>query len=67
MSNNPAKFAALEGYPLRIVERVALVTAPNAENIAYLSAKQSKLGHMLGLASKVGHAPDRSSERVVSR
>jgi hypothetical protein len=62
-----ASCAALEGYPLRIVERVALVTAPNAENIGYLSAKQSKLGHMLGLAAKVGHAPDRISERVVSR
>jgi 3,4-dihydroxy 2-butanone 4-phosphate synthase/GTP cyclohydrolase II len=49
MSNNPAKFAALRGYPLRIVERVPLVTAPNAENVAYLSTKQSKLGHLLGL------------------
>lgn len=49
MSNNPAKFAALRGYPLRIVERVPLVTAPNAENVAYLSTKQTKLGHLLGL------------------
>jgi 3,4-dihydroxy 2-butanone 4-phosphate synthase / GTP cyclohydrolase II len=49
MSNNPAKFAALRGYPLRIVERVPLVTAPNAENVAYLSTKQAKLGHLLGL------------------
>jgi 3,4-dihydroxy 2-butanone 4-phosphate synthase/GTP cyclohydrolase II len=47
MSNNPAKFAALEGYPLRIVGRVPLVTAPNAENAAYLFAKQTKLGHWL--------------------
>jgi 3,4-dihydroxy 2-butanone 4-phosphate synthase/GTP cyclohydrolase II len=50
MSNNPAKFAALEGYPLRIVERVPLVTPLNAENAGYLSAKQAKLGHWLGLA-----------------
>ncbi len=47
MSNNPAKFAALEGYPLKIVERVPLVTPPNAENVAYLSTKQTKLGHLL--------------------
>jgi 3,4-dihydroxy 2-butanone 4-phosphate synthase/GTP cyclohydrolase II len=47
MSNNPAKFAALAGYPLRIVDRVPLVTTPTAENAAYLSAKQTKLGHWL--------------------
>jgi 3,4-dihydroxy 2-butanone 4-phosphate synthase/GTP cyclohydrolase II len=50
MSNNPAKFAALEGYRLRIVERVPLVTPVNAENAAYLTTKQAKLGHTLGLA-----------------
>jgi 3,4-dihydroxy 2-butanone 4-phosphate synthase/GTP cyclohydrolase II len=47
MSNNPAKFAALEGYALRIVERVPLWTTPNAENAGYLSTKRSKLGHLL--------------------
>jgi 3,4-dihydroxy 2-butanone 4-phosphate synthase / GTP cyclohydrolase II len=50
MSNNPAKFAALAGCPLRIVERVPLVTPPNPENAGYLSTKQAKLGHLLGLA-----------------
>ena len=49
MSNNPAKFKELEGYSLRIVERVPLVTRPNPENIAYLSTKQLKLGHTLDL------------------
>jgi len=51
MSNNPAKFRELEGYSLRIVERVPLVTRPNPDNIAYLSAKQLKLGHTLDLPS----------------
>jgi 3,4-dihydroxy 2-butanone 4-phosphate synthase/GTP cyclohydrolase II len=46
MSNNPAKFAALEGYALRIVERVPLETRPNAENAAYLKTKAAKLGHV---------------------
>jgi len=46
MSNNPAKFAALEGYALRIVERVPLWTTPNAENAGYLSTKRAKLGHL---------------------
>jgi hypothetical protein len=27
-------------------------TVPNEENIAYLRAKQSKLGHLLGLGPK---------------
>jgi len=49
MSNNPAKFKQLDGYPLRIVERVPLLTRPTQENIAYLSAKQLKLGHTLGV------------------
>jgi 3,4-dihydroxy 2-butanone 4-phosphate synthase/GTP cyclohydrolase II len=54
MSNNPAKFAALAGYPLRIVERVPLVAAPNPENAGYLTAKKTKLGHVLDVA----HAGD---------
>jgi 3,4-dihydroxy 2-butanone 4-phosphate synthase/GTP cyclohydrolase II len=50
MSNNPAKFAALEGYALRVVERVPLLTSPTEENARYLSTKERKLGHLLGLA-----------------
>ena len=47
MTNNPAKYGGLEGYGLEIVERVPLQTEPNTENIAYLRAKQDKLGHLL--------------------
>ena len=66
MSNNPAKFAALEGYALRIVERVPLVTAPNAENAGYLSTKQAKLGHLLGLVQGVaGEAAPQQRMRAV--
>jgi 3,4-dihydroxy 2-butanone 4-phosphate synthase / GTP cyclohydrolase II len=49
MTNNPAKYGGLEGYGLEIVERVPLHTEPNQENIAYLRAKQDKLGHLLDL------------------
>jgi 3,4-dihydroxy 2-butanone 4-phosphate synthase / GTP cyclohydrolase II len=49
MSNNPAKFKQLDGYQLRIVERVPLITRPTQDNIAYLSTKQLKLGHTLGV------------------
>jgi 3,4-dihydroxy 2-butanone 4-phosphate synthase/GTP cyclohydrolase II len=68
MSNNPAKFAALEGYPLRVVERVPLVTPVHADNASYLSAKQAKLGHLLGITpggpgkGRVAVAP--TSERL---
>jgi 3,4-dihydroxy 2-butanone 4-phosphate synthase / GTP cyclohydrolase II len=47
MTNNPAKYGGIEGYGLEIVERVPLRTQPNHENIAYLRAKQQKLGHLL--------------------
>ena len=43
------QLAALSGYPLRIVGRVPLVTAPTSENAAYLSTKQAKLGHWLAV------------------
>ena len=39
----------IDGYGLEIVERVPLQTVPTDENIAYLRAKQSKLGHILGI------------------
>lgn len=47
MTNNPSKYAALEGYGLSIVERVPLETKPTAENIAYLKTKRDRLGHLL--------------------
>ena len=57
MSNNPAKFRELEGYPLRIVERVPLVTRPTADNLAYLSTKQIKLGHYLDVLAQAALPP----------
>ena len=45
LTNNPAKRAGLEGYGLRLVERVPLVTKPNEHNLNYLLTKQEKLGH----------------------
>jgi 3,4-dihydroxy 2-butanone 4-phosphate synthase/GTP cyclohydrolase II len=49
MTNNPAKYGGIEGYGLEIVERVPMPAEPNQENIAYLRAKQEKLGHLLDL------------------
>ncbi len=45
LTNNPAKRAGLEGYGLKIVERVALVAQVNEKNVNYLSTKKNKMGH----------------------
>lgn len=50
LTNNPTKRAGLEGYGLKIVDRVPLESPPNPENIRYLTTKKEKLGHLLGLA-----------------
>jgi len=47
LTNNPGKIVGLEGYGLRIVERVPLEVQPGPENRDYLAAKQQKLGHLL--------------------
>ncbi|HQU26230.1 MAG TPA: bifunctional 3,4-dihydroxy-2-butanone-4-phosphate synthase/GTP cyclohydrolase II [Acidimicrobiales bacterium] len=47
MTNNPAKYGGLEGFGLRIVERVALESQPTPFNIDYLRTKRERLGHLL--------------------
>jgi 3,4-dihydroxy 2-butanone 4-phosphate synthase/GTP cyclohydrolase II len=47
MTNNPAKLAGLEGYGLRIVDRVPLPVYPHPENIRYLRTKRDRMGHAL--------------------
>ncbi|MFN2442470.1 MAG: bifunctional 3,4-dihydroxy-2-butanone-4-phosphate synthase/GTP cyclohydrolase II [Thermoanaerobaculia bacterium] len=49
MTNNPAKYVAIEGYGLEIVERIQLEIAPSMGTRRYLEAKKNKLGHMLEL------------------
>jgi 3,4-dihydroxy 2-butanone 4-phosphate synthase/GTP cyclohydrolase II len=48
MTNNPAKYGGLEGFGLEVTDRVALESAPNPENIAYLRTKRERMGHLLG-------------------
>jgi 3,4-dihydroxy 2-butanone 4-phosphate synthase / GTP cyclohydrolase II len=47
LTNNPTKRAGLEGYGLKIVDRVPLESEPTAENVRYLRTKKEKLGHIL--------------------
>jgi 3,4-dihydroxy 2-butanone 4-phosphate synthase/GTP cyclohydrolase II len=47
LTNNPSKRAGLEGYGLKIVERLPLIAKPNEKNIDYLATKKNKMGHDL--------------------
>jgi len=58
MTNNPVKImeldqfgelrgAGLDGYGLKVVERVSLEVTANAHNIRYLATKRDKMGHIL--------------------
>ncbi len=49
MTNNPKKIIGLEGYGMKVVERVALEIPPNRVNRNYLKTKCLKMGHMLKL------------------
>ncbi|MEB3331887.1 MAG: GTP cyclohydrolase II RibA, partial [Synechococcaceae cyanobacterium] len=48
ITNNPRKIAGLGGYGLHVEDRVPLVMDPGAHNAAYLAAKRTKLGHLMG-------------------
>jgi 3,4-dihydroxy 2-butanone 4-phosphate synthase/GTP cyclohydrolase II len=47
LTNNPRKIAGLEGYGLRIVERVPIVIEPGEFDARYLATKREKMGHLL--------------------
>lgn len=47
ITNNPKKIIGLEGYGLKVAERVSLEIAPHEKNLAYLKTKKKKMGHLL--------------------
>jgi 3,4-dihydroxy 2-butanone 4-phosphate synthase/GTP cyclohydrolase II len=47
LTNNTKKVVGLDGYGLRIVERVPIQIPPNQANRRYLKTKKEKLGHIL--------------------
>ncbi|ODS50147.1 MAG: 3,4-dihydroxy 2-butanone 4-phosphate synthase / GTP cyclohydrolase II [Halanaerobium sp. 4-GBenrich] len=47
LTNNPTKIIGLEGYGLKVTERVPLEIDPNHENESYLKVKKDKMGHLL--------------------
>jgi 3,4-dihydroxy 2-butanone 4-phosphate synthase/GTP cyclohydrolase II len=49
MTNNPRKIIGLEGYGIRVVDRISIETKPHMENIRYLKTKKKKMGHLLSI------------------
>jgi len=49
MTNNPKKIVGLEGYGLKVVERVPIEMTACSMNERYLKTKKDKMGHMLTL------------------
>lgn len=47
MTNNPSKIVGLEGYGLKIKERVHIELPPSSRSRGYLKAKKDKMGHIL--------------------
>ena len=47
LTNNPQKIYGLQGYGMKVVERIGLAIPPCPHNIDYLKAKKDKLGHLL--------------------
>ncbi len=46
MTNNPKKIVGIEGFGLKVVERIPITVKPRPENLRYLKIKKEKLGHL---------------------
>jgi len=51
MTNNPRKIKGLEGYGIKVIERIPIESKPSQENIEYLKTKAKKMGHILSIKS----------------
>ena len=47
ITNNPRKIVGIEGYGLKVVERVSIEIQPRPANVKYLRSKKNKMGHIL--------------------
>ncbi len=52
LTNNPKKIIALDGYGLEVSERVQLEVGEHEDNVAYLTTKRDKMGHLLNMKGK---------------
>ncbi len=49
LTNNPRKIVGLEGYGLKVTQRIPLEIEPNQENYKYLKTKKEKMGHQIDI------------------
>ncbi|MEU6861027.1 bifunctional 3,4-dihydroxy-2-butanone-4-phosphate synthase/GTP cyclohydrolase II [Glycomyces sp. NPDC046736] len=47
LTNNPDKRAGIEGQGLEVIDRVALPSYATPDNLAYLTTKRDRMGHLL--------------------
>lgn len=47
LTNNPKKIVGLQGYKLKVTERVPIEVPLNKRNRSYLKTKKEKMGHLL--------------------
>lgn len=52
LTNNPRKIVGIEGYGLKVVERIPIQAAAHRYNRKYLLTKKRKLGHLFDLRAK---------------
>ena len=49
LTNNPRKIVGLEGYGLKVLERIPLEIEPTVQNYRYLKTKKEKMGHHIDI------------------
>ncbi len=47
LTNNPAKYGGLDGFGLEITSREPIEIEPNPQNLAYLTTKRERMGHLI--------------------
>ncbi|ADH85972.1 bifunctional 3,4-dihydroxy-2-butanone-4-phosphate synthase/GTP cyclohydrolase II [Desulfurivibrio alkaliphilus] len=47
LTNNPKKIIGLEGYDLKVTDRLPIEMEAEPENVQYLKTKKDKMGHLL--------------------
>jgi 3,4-dihydroxy 2-butanone 4-phosphate synthase/GTP cyclohydrolase II len=65
LTNNPDKRVGLEGYGLRVVDRVPLPITPNPENVRYLRTKRDRMGHDLDQLDEFEQLAEAQAQDVV--
>jgi 3,4-dihydroxy 2-butanone 4-phosphate synthase/GTP cyclohydrolase II len=60
LTNNPRKVASLERYGVSVAERRGIEIPAHQDNIAYLTTKRRKLGHLLEIG---GESADKETDR----